>query len=115
MSQSSSWPSCLSVEELHVFGPNLHFNLRSLPASVHTLHCREIALRHVYSFVNILGARLVHLSVAMASTAGKKSVINMFTLLAACPKLQHMRVETRQSLDQRSISKLKPAHFKDFS
>jgi len=114
LSHKSSWPSHLSVEELNLFGSDVNFDLRHLPArALRKLDLHNFNRLQVYGLVHLLGGSISHLTIKITLTVD--AGLNFHTVLAACPKLEHLDVNSCNGVKEETIGNLTAAHFKNLT
>jgi len=102
------------VEELHVFGSDLTFDLSSVPKScLHTLDFIDVTRLHFYAVLKVLGGDISHLSLKMKSSSQTR--LNLLTVFTKCPKIQHLEIESFGSLKREITDRLTASHFKNLT
>lgn len=86
------WPACLSVELLTLqgnFNSALLENVMSLPSSVRELSIDGVIPSVIYAALQKLGPELIKLEFNdLCDTPFSNTPIDMYKVLAACPKLE---------------------------
>lgn len=89
---TNEWPACLSVESLTLqgdFSSVLEENIMSLPTSVRELCIDGVIPSVIYTALKKIGPELIKLEFNdLCETPFSDKPIDMYKVLAACPKLE---------------------------
>jgi hypothetical protein len=113
------WPPCISVEELTLDGSFSSApleNIRSLPSSVRVLYIDYVCLPVIYTALQKLGPELTKLGFCYYDQSDKTQ-IDLYKVLAACPKLESFQILSGRpvlSRDKSETALLPSDYFQNF-